>query len=1011
MVGGISLPVVDSESAPAAAHGPTPGLSIALGGGGRHWVPPAFALSDALAGMRRSTPSGGTPAAAGAARAAKRVRFASVLSSVLVPRPSQAARTLWAAVGAARLVERSRTFFTVAAAIVFVVLLAIGWRAVDNPVGAVPGAVLLRADGSLAPDLSGPAPSVNLDVAQRALVVAQRENASPAALVARLRLAQLRSPSTRCTLPWVPSDTALRGRGRELLEGFVWLRRQRRLAALALRARLAELSECAASLADLRDGDGAAADATVGLAASAAIGVLEGAARCYRDFTKEALDTAHGRLCGVPSRPRFMWWNWPCHLHDLICIGVSPALVAPVVPCDMANYATCSEPGTEKEQRRMFAMGYWEIGDTVVVAPLGARPKPNNPAKFRMVYDCTMGGLNDWVYRSRFPFPSFSDFTSDYYQGCWILKNDASDWFYHLNASEGGRRLFGVRCPDSGQLARYSVLPMGSTETPHTATVFMTEFIRELRKEAPFSARHYANPAKAERAASESLECADLPAFLRVAPDGGLAADARVFVDDAAIPARSPQQALEALMVSSRKARDLGLVLEFDKLVGPNQDLPVVGLGVDVTPSPLGGYRVYVPAAKRTKTANMLTRHRLRRCERSGWCTRRELCEVVGALNFLLPAAPAGSAKLRDMWDMIHLGVEDVATCDYDVWVRVNNAWRGGVRWWENLLRNARWTGTRVRRAGRHDVVHSWADASGTGYGCAVHALDGDGQELLTTCEGVFTGDDRGRHSTWKEMQGVVKTLEMLTADAAWAARVRGGVLRHHTDCESVAKCVIKRRARARALRQGVDRVLALATALDVEVVPVWVSGNAMMQQGCDSGSRSGGLGVFADDAPPAMSFVPAVDVRSMWTAALGHYLRLRFGTRYVAFEPRGWSLAALRRGDVAFAPPASLSRRCLVDLLDEVRCDEFRLGATVVVLGGAPADWHGLRKYFPVQERIAHGVLGLDDNEARALWILHRDPGLPPPVGGMQRLPVEAQVLRIDCATAGSVLDTVPVV
>ena len=101
MVGGISLPVADSESAPAADHGPTPGLSIALGGGGRHWVPPAFALSDALAGTRRSTPSGVTPAAAGATRAAKRVRFASVLSSVLVPRPSQAARTLWAAVGAA----------------------------------------------------------------------------------------------------------------------------------------------------------------------------------------------------------------------------------------------------------------------------------------------------------------------------------------------------------------------------------------------------------------------------------------------------------------------------------------------------------------------------------------------------------------------------------------------------------------------------------------------------------------------------------------------------------------------------------------------------------------------------------------------------------------------------------------------------------------------------------------------------------------------------------------------
>ena len=166
--------------------------------------------------------------------------------------------------------------------------------------------------------------------------------------------------------------------------------------------------------------------------------------------------------------------------------------------------------------------------------------------------------------------------------------------------------------------------------------------------------------------------------------------------------------------------------------------------------------------------------------------------------------------------------------------------------------------------------------------------------------------------------------------------------MRHHTDCESVAKCIVKKRAKARKLRKGVDRVLALAAQLHVEVVPVWVSGNAMMLQGCDSGSRSGGLGVFATNAPPAASFLPASTVRDLWTAPLGDYLRMRFGIRFVAFQPAGWSLANLQRRDVAFAPSAALSRRCIVDLLDEIRCDEYRLGATVVLIGGAPSDWLG---------------------------------------------------------------------
>ena len=47
---------------------------------------------------------------------------------------------------------------------------------------------------------------------------------------------------------------------------------------------------------------------------------------------------------------------------------------------------------------------------------------------------------------------------------------------------------------------------------------------------------------------------------------------------------------------------------------------------------------------------------------------------------------------------------------------------------------------------------------------------------------------------------------------AEWAARAWGGVVQHHTDCKSVAKCIVK----AQKLRKGAGRVLALAAELDV---------------------------------------------------------------------------------------------------------------------------------------------------------------------------------------------------
>ena len=81
------------------------------------------------------------------------------------------------------------------------------------------------------------------------------------------------------------------------------------------------------------------------------------------------------------------------------------------------------------------------------------------------------------------------------------------------------------------------------------------------------------------------------------------------------------------------------------------------------------------------------------------------------------------------------------------------------------------------------------------------------------------------------------------------------------------------------------------------------------------------------------------------------------------------------------------------------------------MLIGGAPSDWGGLTKYFPVQERIGHGLLGRGDGEARTIWILHRAPGIPPPSGGLQRLTVEQQVSRIDCASAQAVRDSTPVV
>ena len=791
----------------------------------------------------------------------------------------------------------------------------------------------------------------------------------------------------------------LRARVWEWFETRLWFQVQRHRARRALGVRVAELA-CAARwfahVADRTD-----VDAAMREQARQAVGVLAGVSTAYGDYTAQALAATELRLtsttAGVTHLPRLHWWGMAAWLQDYVVLGIGSALRRWPAEVALDNYRTASEVGTEVEYKRLWSVGYWEEGVARVRAPLGARLKPSG--KWRTVYDATAGGLNEHVHRSAFPLPSFDDFAGQFYPACFMCKADFSDWFYHLPANEYTKQLLGVTDPHTGQLGRYRMYAMGLAETPHFANLFGNEVLRQVGMRAPFVGRRVYNPAQGSRAGEAAA--ADgllLPTTFRLAEDGGLAADAKLYCDDVGICGRSWGQAAAAQVAYAQVTRDNGIVMSYPKSEGPSQRLPMLGLGIDVTAEE-AGFTVFLPAKKRAALLQLLRSHR-QGPWKGEFDTRRNLCSIVSKLYWTVPACPAAADQCRELWDTSYAGVDmGSGHMDYDGKVRITGQWKAAAWWWERLLADTTYTGETRRSTGQHPLIYGWSDASGSlakagGWGAVVHMRDALGVEHMGRADADFKGGDVPMHSTFKEMRGIEEQLKLLDSTPEWRARARGACLVAHTDCQPVACAIAKRRAHAVALRPLIRRIRALCARLDVQLETKWCSGERLIAQGCDSASRDHRLGVFADDAPAADSFLPTGSMGQLWSVELGAAVAEWAGTDAgVSFDPAAWDdLDALRAG-VVLAPRATDTRRCIQAALDAVRSHEFELGLTVVAVASTPSDWSGLRKYFGRQLHVAPGERGLDPDAAMGVWFLQLTPPARPAVGGMARERVEDRV------------------
>jgi hypothetical protein len=814
-------------------------------------------------------------------------------------------------------------------------------------------------------------------------------------------------PHYQCGVP-TTTHTVQGGGGRsyrltpsvwEWLETRLWYAVQRRRAHAALRDRLAALE--GARQYFVRVGTQAGRGTATAAEALQAVAVLSEAHVAYRQYTARALGATLRRLRSpagpVTHRPLMHWWSMDWWLQDWCVLGVGAAVGRMPDRQEHDNYRTASEPGTEVEYRRLWALGFWEEGGVDVRAPLGARLKPNG--KWRGVYDATAGGLNQWVHRSRFPLAGLEDFLSDFHPSCYICKADWADWFYHINATEYTRRLMGVTDPDTGKLGRYAVWAMGCRETPTWGNIFGGEVLRQLGEREPFVGRRVYNPAHGTRsgdaAAAEGLR---LPSTFTLHRDGGLAATARVYVDDAGLRGRSWEQTAQAAVQYARVTRDNGICMSYPKSEGPSQRLEVLGMGVDVQHA-ANGYTVFIPPDKRAALLKLLRQHRRR--WKHGFDTRRNLCQIVSKLFWTVPACPHAAGQCREMWDCAYTGVDwDRGRVDYEARVRITGQWMGAAQWWMELLADKEFAGETVRSAGRYKTLYGWSDASGStacagAWAATVHMRDADGVEHQHQAYADFVGRDVPHHSTFKEMRGLEEQVKLLDSSREWQERARGGKLICHTDCMSIAQAVQKRRANSKALRPLIRRIQKLCARLDLNVEARWCKGTRIIAQGVDSASRHDKLGVFADDAPDADTFLPDRGLAEQWTPALGEALREWGGVEEVSFDPAAWDDVDALRSGVVLAPRADDARRCLVTALDTVRMHEFDLGLTVVVVDSEPCNYRGLRKYFPRQLLVQPGEHGLSADAAVGIWFLQRQAVTPPAVGGMRRETVEDRVVR----------------
>ena len=177
-------------------------------------------------------------------------------------------------------------------------------------------------------------------------------------------------------------------------------------------------------------------------------------------------------------------------------------------------------------------------------------------------------------------------------------------------------------------------------------------------------------------------------------------------------------------------------------------------------------------------------------------------------------------------------------------------------------------------------VIYGFGDASGTGLGATFTCGTG-----FTFRIGVWSSDDSGQSSNWREFTNIVDSLE----DEAKSGNLEGAEVFMFTDNSTVESCAIKGSSSSPKLFHLVVRLRALVTVYSIKVHIFHVSGTRMIAQGTDGVSR-GFLGEGVMSGESMISFIPLhMSATDRSPTLLLEWVRSWAGSDLIELNPIDW--------------------------------------------------------------------------------------------------------------------------
>ena len=229
--------------------------------------------------------------------------------------------------------------------------------------------------------------------------------------------------------------------------------------------------------------------------------------------------------------------------------------------------------------------------------------------------------------------------------------------------------------------------------------------------------------------------------------------------------------------------RSLGVPIAAHKLEGPSTVLSFLGIQIDTArgilrlpPEKLGRLKVMVAAWQHKKS-----------------CKKRELLSLVGQLQHACRVVRSGRTFLRRIIDL------STVPKKLDHWVRLNQAFRSDLRWWDLYLKD--WNGIAICGSvvQRPPASTITSDASGR-WGCGAFTDEGDWFQFRWP-------------EIWDQVHITVKEmLPIVVACAVWGHRWQGCTVRCLCDNAAVV-AILKSGTSREPLAMHLMRCLFFFTA------------------------------------------------------------------------------------------------------------------------------------------------------------------------------------------------------